>query len=158
MRGLPLRTGAWAVPCAPQEPGEPCPNCGSANGSGGGTIELLPGDGDGWTRFRCGAADGGYAQEVPMEESMLERVPLGTVPGADDATLEVPGHEDQEAQDRQRGSSKVPFWAALWGWVRAGGRRTGAESVSRPGEKSQGASREDRSNRRSDPADGDTAP
>ena len=98
-------------------------------------------------------------EEVPMEESMLERVPLGTVPGADDATLEVQGYEDPEAQeDRQRGSSKVPFWAALWGWVRAGGRRTGAESVSRPGEKSQGASREDRSNRRSDPADGDTAP
>jgi hypothetical protein len=51
VRVLQLRTGAWAVPVAPHQHGDPCPNCGTDDD--GGTVELVEDDGDGWTRYRC---------------------------------------------------------------------------------------------------------
>ena len=57
VRGLQLRIGLWAVPVAPYKPGEPCPNCGSADGSSGGKIEAVPTEEDdaaGFARFKCG--------------------------------------------------------------------------------------------------------
>lgn len=60
VRALQLRTGAWAVPVAPHQHGDPCPNCGTADG--GGRVVAGPSAGDGFTRFRCGpaAADCGW--------------------------------------------------------------------------------------------------